>query len=409
MKRHALVACVAMLAGCSLDLDRLRIDDDLDGGAQDRDGGTRDARVRDGDARDTGTARDASDDGGTVGVSFEIALTLEGPTDGDGLAASPPGLEPVIVATASGTHELRVWSLNEDSPCEPFATTPLVVTPNSPVAPAVADLNSDGHADILVGVQNAQLVTLFGNATHTYAIDGTLMLATGRLASIAAGAELNGDSIADAVAGEAGSRASLLFQTPTQSFEIGSVLTQPGTTFFDTITGDLNEDGYLDVVRVAHDGAGSTHVAVWFGSSSGHVSGPTTTTYAGSHEHLALGTDALGMPLLVAAGGSDIALLHPDGTSFDVQAALPIGGSITGLAIADVDGDGTDEIVLANHDDQTLVVLKVEGESVLRFTELALPQRPLDVAALDVGRDGVADLAVLAEADEIYVVHRACD
>src|SRR6185369_3499945 len=67
----------------------------------------------------------------------------------------------------------------------------------------------------------------------------------------------------------------------------------------------------------------------------------------------------------------------------------PMGG-----AIADLNGDGRKDIVIANREEQSLTMLRNQGSLAFAATELAVPHDANDVAAADLNGDGRIDLVV---------------
>jgi len=92
---------------------------------------------------------------------------------------------------------------------------------------------------------------------------------------------------------------------------------------------------------------------------------------------------------------------HGDGTFSDVMVALHT-GSLShphGAAIADVNGDGKPDIVVANHDAHTVSVFLNQGAFTFTAADIPLDRQANDVAIADVNRDGKPDLLVATSHD----------
>lgn len=278
---------------------------------------------------------------------------------------------------------------------------------------ALADFTGDGNLDIATAVG-----VLPGNGNGTFGVTGagqTYILPTNTVALYAA--DVNGDGKNDLVAATFTSGAS-----PTDPATVGiSVLlgngngsfNPPVSTVVGTVAGmsrsfaalafdDFNNDGKLDLL---------TAFGVLMGNGDGTFKSPATP--------LPFRGGALPSAAVVAVGdfngdgNPDIAVLPPassptdsieilvgkgDGTFSDKgPVSLGNGGTISSLAVADLNGDGNDDLLvgvtLASNASDIAVLL---GSGTGTFTAppqlLPVPGPPMTISTGDFNGDGNIDL-----------------
>jgi hypothetical protein len=160
-------------------------------------------------------------------------------------------------------------------------------------------------------------------------------------------------------------------------------------------TGDLNQDGNLDVITSAggSDGAGANAL---LGNGDGTFRSSVNQFFTGGDAAVALGDfNGDGYPDLVSAG-VDVAIQvgHGDGTF-----ALPVsysasGGMHTGLAVSDFNGDGKLDVVTSDADTGTVSLLLGNGNGTLTYAgAYAVGASPSAVVVGDFNGDQRPDLA----------------
>jgi VCBS repeat protein len=180
-----------------------------------------------------------------------------------------------------------------------------VFTPDgfNPLYLASADLNGDGHPDVVsASFDDGVLAVFFNNQTTPGSFNPPLVLNSPGASQLAI-ADMNGDSLPDLVSADF--NVSLFVQTSPGTFAAPISLYPAGANW--VALGDLNGDGATDVALT--DNAG---VKVLM-----HTGAPTGTTFAA--------------PVTV----------FTQSPNFNV-----VGGNI--IAIADVDGDGLNDLVITD-------------------------------------------------------------
>lgn len=203
---------------------------------------------------------------------------------------------------------------------------------------AVCDLNGDGDVDVVTGAPaSVNFIESMGDGSGTFAQTGGFSLPSGILA-IASG-ELDGDAGDELVFGL--QNATVLL---TRSAGGGSVVNS-GSPMQDLEIADVNGDGVNDLVGV--DAAGT--VSVWINRGGGVFGARLGFPTAGAKDHVEVG-DVSGdgnADIVVSGVFGDTGVLLGDGSgvSFAAEDLTGLGGSLAGLELADMTGDGVADIV----------------------------------------------------------------
>jgi len=275
-----------------------------------------------------------------------------------------------------------------------FSPQTTYATGADPVSVTTADVNGDGHADLVVANANSNTVSvLLGTGTGTFAAQTTY--ATGPDPISVTTADVNGDGHADLMVANANSNTvSVLLGTGTGTFA-AQTTTAIGPNPSSVTTADVNGDGHPDlVVTISHN-----TVSVLLGTGTGTFA--AQTTYATGDGPISVTTADVngdGHADLVVANfiSNTVSVLLGTGTgTFGAQTTYATGSNPESVTTADVNGDGHPDLVVANVNDDTVSVLLGTGTGTFAAqTTYATGDKPVSVTTADVNSDGHPDLVV---------------
>jgi hypothetical protein len=375
--------------------------------------------------------------GGTAGLSFlnvtnsELA-TLNSPTfiaagdfNGDGI--------PDLAVVNYYSDSVTILVGNGDGT---FTTKSTVQTGPDPVSVAVGDFNGDGVLDLAVPNLTENTVTvLLGNGDGTFSPIGTSP-ATGAAPESITVADFNGDGILDlAVINVCGndpncqsfaSTVTILLGNGDGTFTPVAASLAVGDDPESIAVGDFNGDGIPDLAipNSWNNNVPDDTVTIFLGNGDGTFT-PTATSPTGFNpDSIVVGDfNGDGIPDLAVSnalgdnfsgytsGTVSILLGNGDGTFTPTAMSPATGQNPVSITIADFNGDGIPDLVVANNLDQTLTVLLGQGsggfpnqETVQLGSEV---ENTRSVVAADFNGDGVSDLAVqsfVRPIGEVYVM-----
>jgi hypothetical protein len=290
----------------------------------------------------------------------------------------------VLLGNSDGTFRTRqTFDVGE----EPYSVT-------------LADVNGDGRPDLVTANRAENTVSvLLGTGDGTLQPQQKLDVGSGPI-SVAL-ADVNGDGTTDlVVANGYDNTVSVLRGNGDGSFKSQQTFAV-GLQPYSVAAADVNGDGCPDLV-VANGGRyndpGNT-VSVLLGSGDGSFQPQQTFAVGTDPEFVAVADiNGDGQPDLVVANTTDgtvSVLVGNDNSSlFDTQQIFAVGSGPQSLAVADVNGDGQPDLIVANRSDTTISVLLGSRDSSLFQIQHIFPldSDPLSVAVGDMNGDGRPDL-----------------
>jgi hypothetical protein len=339
------------------------------------------------------------------GVTGQVLNTSDDGTLVQNLVAGTYILS-VSAAAGGGGYRMTTEFVHASPPL-----TPITVGSN-PDAVAVVDLNGDGIPDLVVAnggnlqTPGDTVSVLLGNGDGTFQPQHTF--AVGSYPRAVAVADLNGDGKPDLIiANEFDNTVSVLLGNGDGTFQTQHTFAV-GTGPDAVAVADLNGDGIPDLV-VANGGVGPTGevvtntMSVLLGNGDGSFKTQQTFDVGDNPDAVAVADlNGDGKPDLVVAnvnngvgsGTVSVLLGNGDGT-FQTQHMVAVGSVPSAVAVTDLNGDGKPDLVVLNSFDNTMSVLLGNGDGSFQTPHTtAVGSHPSAVAVADLTGDGIPDLVV---------------
>lgn len=306
-------------------------------------------------------------------------------------------------------------------------------TGSNPSSIAVADLTRSGSLDLVIANFGSGSVSIFMHG----ATPGTYMPAvdvrTGGEPNQVAIADMNGDGHPDLLLADSSTSGNviILLQDPANPghFLAPTLLATGSNSVAGIAAADLNGDGKLDVVAATSDvngNNGAVYVFFQSGTTAGTFLAPVTFP-AGAQPQAARIADVNGdgLPDIVVAnygpgldgtGSAGVSVLVQDAAhpgQFLAPVTYATHSGATDLAIADLNGDGKPDLVVANRGPSPTgsvsVLLQDAARPGVFLSAVSYPAfgEPLAVAVADLNNDGHPDIAVADGASAIVLLQNA--
>ena len=280
---------------------------------------------------------------------------------------------------------------------------------------AVADFNGDTHPDIATAADlEGRVYILFGDGTGNFPTQASYDV--GLFPQFVLAADFNEDGHPDLAAPNAGSNnLTILLNDGAGGFTAGPAIPTALGPYY-VRAADLNGDNHLDLVV---PGGPNNLVLIYFGNGNGTFSFGSfvlSTTLGGPFDAAILDFNHDTIPDLVVSAlfGDALELYAGNGdgtfTAFDV---LFTGAYPFAITAADMNGDGFDDVIVADGDDDAVEVFQGDGSTLIP------PSSPIGLGGIgpealatgDINGDGKIDLAVgnvISEDSEIFINETCC-
>lgn len=268
---------------------------------------------------------------------------------------------------------------------------------SQPVSNASADLDGDGHLDLLfTNYASDNVSVLFGDGAGGFTA-GTPVPATNGPREIWVG-DLNGDGHIDfAATNLSGNIVTIALNDGSGAFTPSTFAVGVGPRGL--ALGDVDGDGDLDLVS-ANYSADTLTVGLNNGTGGFTEAATSPLTTGGSRPVEVTMADFNGdgdLDIATTNNSSNtvgVLLGHGDG-SFDAAVTYAVGSSPRPVTAYDIDGDGDIDLAVANFNAASVSILTNDGTGVFAVSQtVTTGNNPYDVKFADLDGDGDADMVV---------------
>jgi hypothetical protein len=334
---------------------------------------------------------------GTFGPLTEIAI-IPGPFAVTAAELNNDGHPDLLVAFAgchTPCHGMEVFINRGDGT---FSLTQSLSVSALPSLPAVGDFNGDGIPDITFSEEGNVYVYL-GNGDGTFAPSQNY--AKGPSAATPMVGDFNGDGVLDLTVPNANNTITLLTGNGDGTFNM-RMRFRTGNSPVDVVSADFNGDGILDVAI-----ANSTDktVSILLGNGDGTFQSKTDFSTGGPAPFALAAGDFNGdgrpdVALASLSGDNSVTIMLNNGSgSLSPAGTLKAGVNPFAIVVADFNGDGAADLAVTNESDNTVSIFLGNGDgSFAGKMDFAAGPSPGKLVAADFNGDGVSDLAIAGRA-----------
>lgn len=265
--------------------------------------------------------------------------------------------KPDLVVANPGNSTLTIFRNVSTPGSLSFATVQTLFFP-TPHQVVIADFDGDGKPDLIVTSNSGRLVSVFHHASdpNTIAFDSRTDFSLESYPNQLAVADIDGDGKPDILVPLQNTSNLWIYRNTSSPGTVGAQTVSPfvtGTSPEGIAVGDLNADGRIDILVPS---VATNSLAVFTNGSS---------------------------------PGSSLSLSRKD---------WPTGAGPGAVAVGDLNRDGLPDVVVANGGANTITIFRNTSSSgVIDLTaqpDLATPLRPINVVIGDVDGDGLFDIVV---------------
>ena len=365
----------------------------------------------------------------TIDVPNSIAIA---DVDGDGT----PDLLVATTADQGNPHNpgfANVILGNHGSPGTFHSGVQYPTTGSDPSSLAVADLTGSGSRDLVIANFGDGSVSVFMHGASPGTYQAAVNVTTGGQPNQVVIGDINGDGKPDLVIADASAtgNAIVLFQDPANPGQFLAPMKLPinANSAAAVAIGDLNGDGAPDIVAATFDANGNNGaIYIFYQNAATRGTFLAAVTFPAGAQPQAVriaDVNGDGLPDIVVAnlgpgadgtGSAGVSVLLQDAAhpgSFLPPVTYATHGGAVDVAVADLDGDGKPDLVVANLGPSPTGSVSVllqdpahPGVFLAATSYLGFGQ-PLSVAIADLNGDGHPDIAVADGASATVMLQSA--